>query len=103
MLKELKPAKNARVEMRIPQSLKEVWQYAAAMRGNSLAEYIIGTVSDRAAHDVEQQHVVHLTVRDQMALLDALEAPECEPNERTKKATADYRKAIEDGNLVVRH
>jgi uncharacterized protein (DUF1778 family) len=103
VLKQADIVKNARVEMRIPQSLKEVWQYAAAMRGNSLAEYIIGTVSDRAAQDVEQQHIVHLTVRDQMALLDALEAPEHEPNERTKKAMTDYRKAIEDGSLVVRH
>lgn len=100
MPKQVETVKNARVEMRIPRSLKEVWQYAAAMRGNSLAEYIIGAVSDRAAQDVEQQHVVHLTVRDQMALLDA---PEREPGERAKKAMADYRKAIEDGSLVVRH
>ncbi|MDR1579649.1 MAG: DUF1778 domain-containing protein [Synergistaceae bacterium] len=103
MLKQGNMVKDARVEMRIPQSLKEVWQYAAAMRGNSLAEYIIGTVSDRAAKDVEQQHIIHLTVRDQMALLEALEAPEREPNERAKKAMNDYHKAIEDGDLVVRH
>ncbi|MDR1379014.1 MAG: DUF1778 domain-containing protein [Synergistaceae bacterium] len=46
---------------------------------------------------------IHLTVRDQMTLLEALNAPALEPNERMQKAAADYEKAIEEGKLVVRH
>ena len=103
MLKEAEAIKDARVDMRIPQALKDIWQHAAAMRGNSLSDYIINAVSDSAMRDVEQQHVIHLTVRDQMALLDALNAPAREPNERMKKAAANYKKAVQEGRLVVRH
>ena len=101
MRKQAEAIKDARVDMRIPQALKDIWQHAAAMRGNNLSDYIINAVSDTAIRDVEQQHVIHLTVRDQMALLNALNAPAREPNERMKKAAADYKKAIKEGKLVV--
>lgn len=39
----------------------------------------------------------------QMALLEALNASAREPNERMKKAAKDYKKAIEEGELIVRH
>ena len=38
------------------------------------SDYIVNVVSDNAIRDVEEQHIVHLTVRDQMALLEALGA-----------------------------
>ena len=95
--------KDARVDMRIPHTLKEIWQHAASMRGSSLSDNIINAVSDSAMRDVEQQYVIHLTVRDQMILLDALKAPAREPNESMKKAAANYKKAIEEGKLVVRN
>jgi uncharacterized protein (DUF1778 family) len=103
MYKQAEAVKNARVDMRIPQALKEIWQHAAAMRGNNLSDYIINAVSDSAMRDVERQHVIHMTVRDQTALLDDLNTPAREPNERMKKAAADYKKAIEEGKLVVRN
>ena len=103
MRKQTETIKDARVDMRIPHTLKEIWQHAAAMRGNSLSDYIINAVSDSAMRDVEQQYVIHLTVRDQMVLLDALNAPAREPNESMKKAAANYKKAIKEGKLVVRN
>ncbi|MDR1649473.1 MAG: DUF1778 domain-containing protein [Synergistaceae bacterium] len=103
MRNQNKAVKNARVEMRIPQSLKAIWQCAAAMQGSSLAEYIVSAVSDRAANDVERQHVIHLTTRDQVALFEALKAPAREPNDRTKRAWRDYKQAVEEGAIVVRH
>ena len=51
----------------------------------------------------EQQYDIHLTVRDQIILLDALKAPAREPNESMKKAAANYKKAIKEGKLVVRN
>jgi uncharacterized protein (DUF1778 family) len=60
-------------------------------------------VSDTAMRDVEQQHTIYLSVRDQMNLLNALNAPAREPNDRMKKAAADYKKAIKEGKLIVRH
>ena len=95
--------KDARVDMRIPQALKEIWIHAANMRGSNLSDYIINTVSDNAIRDVEQQHVIHFTVRDQMALLQALETPAREPSANMKKAVKDYKKAIKDGKLIVRN
>jgi len=103
MTKQAEVMKDARVDMRIPQALKDIWQHAAALRGNSLSDYIINAVSDSAMSDVEQQHVIHLTVRDQAALLNALNAPAREPNERMKKAAATYKKAVQEGKLVVRN
>ena len=38
--------KDVHVDMRIPQVLKDIWQYAAAMRGSSLSDYIVDAVSD---------------------------------------------------------
>ena len=103
MTKQAEVMKDARVDMRIPQALKDIWQHAAALRGNSLSDYIINAVSDSAMSDVEQQHVIHLTVRDQAALLNALSAPAREPNERMKKAATTYKKAVQEGKLVVRN
>ena len=103
MISQAESVKDARVDMRIPQALKDIWQLAASMRGNSLSEYIINSVSESAMRDVERDHVIHLTARDQMAMLDALNAPPREPNARMKKAAADYKNAIKEGKLVVRN
>ena len=103
MRKQAETIKDARIDMRIPQALKDIWQHAAAMRGTNLPDYVINAVSDSAMRDVEQQHIIHLTVRDHMAMLDALSAPAREQNERVKKAATDYKKAIKEGKLIVQY
>ena len=51
MSNQPKITKDARIDMRIPQALKEIWIHTANMRGSNLSDYIINSVSDRAILD----------------------------------------------------
>ena len=57
----------------------------------------------KAVEDIERLHVIDLTIRDQMQLLEELSAPVPEPTARMKKMARDYEKAVKNGDLVVSH
>ena len=95
--------KTERLNIRVPRSTKQTWQWAAEAQGRSLSDYILEKVTAGAVEDIKQLHVIELTLRDQMQLLDELNAPVPEPTARMKKMARDYEKAVENGNLVVSH
>jgi len=95
--------KTDRLNIRVPHSIKRTWQRAAEAQGRSLSDYILEKVTDSAVVDIERLHVIELTLRDQMQLLEELNAPVPEPTARMEKMARDYEKAVKDGNLVVSH
>ena len=95
--------KTERLNIRVPRSIKQTWQRAAEAQGRSLSDYILEKVTDSAVEDIERLHVIELTLRDQMQLLEELNAPVPEPTARMKKMARDYEEAVKNGNLVVSH
>ena len=95
--------KSDRLNIRVPRSIKQTWQRAAEAQGRSLSDYILEKVTDSAVEDIERLHVIELTLRDQMQLLEELTAPVPEPTARMKKMAQDYEKAVSNGSLVISH
>ena len=95
--------KTDRLNIRVPHSIRKTWQRAADAQGRSLSDYILEKVTDSAVEDIKRLHVIELTLRDQMQLLEELNAPVPEPTVRMKKMARDYEKAVKNGNLVVSH
>jgi len=95
--------KTDRLNIRVPQSLKQTWQRAAKAQGRSLSDYILEKVTDGAIEDIGRLHVIELTLRDQTQLLKELHAPVPEPTARMRKMAIDYEKAVKNGVLVVSH
>jgi uncharacterized protein (DUF1778 family) len=92
-----------RVNLRVPRSIKQIWQRAAEAQGRSLSDYILEKTTDSAIEDIKRIHVIELTLRDQRQLLSELNAPVPEPTARMEKMACDYENAVRNGNLVVSH
>ena len=99
----LKETKTERLNIRVPRSIKQTWLRAAEAQGRRLSDYILEKVTDGAVEDIERLHVIEWTLRDQMLLLEELNAPVPEPPARIEKMARDYEEAVKNGNLVVSH
>jgi uncharacterized protein (DUF1778 family) len=96
-------AKDARFDVRVPQHLKEAVAYAAKLQGLNLSDFIIAAIANEAGRVINENHVIHLTLRDQQALLEALNAPAKEPTPKAKAAAANYKKNVDNGRVVIQH
>jgi uncharacterized protein (DUF1778 family) len=76
--------KRERLEARITREQKVLFQQAAAMRGQSLTEFIVSSAEDAAAETIERQKVI-VSARDYAMIMEALLNPP-EPNENLKRA-----------------
>ena len=98
-----KVAKDARFDVRVPQVLKEAVAYAAKLRGLNLSDFIIAAVANEAGRVIDENHIIHVTLRDQQALLEALNAPAKEPTEKALRAAEKYKKDVAHGRVIVQH
>ena len=78
------------VHARVPDEIKQRWQNAAAMRGQTLTDFII--VAANAATDkiFEQEEKIKLSERDQLKLAEMLLNPPA-INEPMKNILTKYR------------
>ena len=95
--------KDARFDVRVPQSLKEAVAYAAKLQGLNLSDFIVAAIANEAGRVINENHVIQLTLRDQQTLLEALNAPAKEPTVKAKAAAAKYKKNVEDGRVAIQH
>ena len=65
----------SRLEARIPTSIYEVMERAAALRGLTLTAYVTATMGEDARRTIEQDAVVRLSRADQIAFAEALINP----------------------------
>jgi uncharacterized protein (DUF1778 family) len=96
-------ARDARFDVRVPQSLKEAVAYAAKLQGLNLSDFIIAAIANEAGRVINENHVIQLTLKDQQALLNALDAPAKEPTAKAKAAAAKYKKDVENGHVALQH
>jgi uncharacterized protein (DUF1778 family) len=83
--------RSERLEARVPAELKDVFVRAAALRGQSLTDFIVSTVAAAAHQVLREQDVLELTRRDQIAFADALARPPA-PSAKLRSAARAYRK-----------
>ncbi len=80
-----------RLEARVPAELKEMFVRAAALRGQSLTDFIVSTVAEAAQQVVREQDIIELTRKDQFAFAKALvDSPA--PSGRLRSAATAYRR-----------
>jgi uncharacterized protein (DUF1778 family) len=95
--------RDARFDVRVPQSLKETVTYAAKLQGLNLSDFIIAAIANEAGRVINENHVIQLTLKDQRALLNALNAPDREPTARAKAAAAKYKEDVKNGHVAIQH
>jgi uncharacterized protein (DUF1778 family) len=95
--------KNARFDIRIPQTLKETVVYAAKLQGMNYSDFIVAAIANEAGRVINENHVIRLALRDQQALLAALNSPEKKPTEQARRAAVKYKKDVKNGRVILQH
>jgi uncharacterized protein (DUF1778 family) len=95
--------RDARFDVRVPQSLKEAVTYAAKLQGLNLSDFIVAAIANEAGRVINENHVIQLTLKDQKTLLAALDAPAKDPTAKAKAAAAKYKKDVESGRVAIQH
>lgn len=83
----------AQINFQLPGEVQEVVERAAIASGQSLQDFAIQTLVERANEVLEHQHVRTLSDRDRdlfLALLDS----DAGPNEALRKAAEDYKRYL---------
>lgn len=88
-------ARDARIDVRLPEDLKQSFEIAAAYLGQSLSEFVISTVRVRALEVQSQRDKTLLTNRDRALFLAALD--ETNPSEALLRSARKYKQLVEEG------
>jgi uncharacterized protein (DUF1778 family) len=83
-------AKTARLEARITNEQKALFQHAADLTGRSLTEFVVSSAQEVAARAIREHEVLALSGRDRRVFVDALLKPN-PPNKRLRQAARRYR------------
>jgi uncharacterized protein (DUF1778 family) len=86
------PAKTSRLEARLTDSQKALFQHAADLTGRSLTEFVVSSAHEVAARTVREHEVLTLSGRDRQVFVDALLKP-FSPNKRLRQAARRYKRA----------
>ena len=86
---QTKPA-HPNVHARVPDEIKQRWQTAAAMRGQTLTDFLIVAANDATDKIFEQEEKIKLSKRDQIKLAEMLLNPPS-INESMKGILTKYR------------
>jgi uncharacterized protein (DUF1778 family) len=83
-------AKTARLETRLTDEQKALFQHAADLTGRSLTEFVVSSVQEIAARTVREHEVLTLSGRDRQIFLETLSRP-FSPNKRLRQAAKRYK------------
>lgn len=86
--------RSARLEARVSNDHKRLFQQAAALSGQTLSEFVIESTRAAAVRIVEDHEIMRLAREEQRAFVAALLAPST-PGARLRKAAETYRRKTE--------
>ncbi|GAC1475019.1 MAG: DUF1778 domain-containing protein [Isosphaeraceae bacterium] len=69
-----------RIDLRVPSKHKKMIERAAALAGQTLSTFVLGTTISRAQEVIRNAEVIDLTNRERDLLLAALDDPNARPN-----------------------
>jgi uncharacterized protein (DUF1778 family) len=82
-------AKRARLEGRLTDKQKALFQHAADLNGRSLTDLVISSAHEVASRTVREHEVLTLRGRDRQVFINALLRP-MSPNKRLRRAVGRY-------------
>jgi uncharacterized protein (DUF1778 family) len=82
--------KQERLETRIDSDLKELVQYAANLRGETITAFVTRALSREAEETIASHHIVRLSAEDSLSFVKGL-FEESEPNENLKRAARRHQ------------
>lgn len=82
-----------RIEARIAPKALALIKRAAEARGSSLSDFVVAAARDAAARELEEQHVIRLSAREQRKFVALLLKPP-KPNRALKRAAAAHARLI---------
>ena len=90
MSETLQVTKTARLEARLTDEQKALFQRAADLTGRSLTEFVVISAQEVAARTVREHAVLTLSGHDRQVFVDALLRP-ARPNKRLRQAARRYK------------
>ena len=87
------PGKTARLEARLTDEQKALFQHAADLTGRSLTEFVVSSAQEVAARTVREHEVLTLCCHNRQILLDALLRP-AHANKRLRQAARRYKSIV---------
>lgn len=82
-----------RLEARVSREQKMFFQRAADLKGQTLTDFMIGSLQEAAVKTVEECSVIRLTLEDRKVFVQALMNPPA-PNEVLQRAAERYRRSM---------
>jgi uncharacterized protein (DUF1778 family) len=87
-------AATARLEARVSQPQKMLFERAAQLKGQTLKDFLVDSLRDAALKVIEEHNAVLLTLEDQQRFVKALMNPPA-PSPALTKAAERYRRMTE--------
>lgn len=91
---EAKQPARARLEARVAPEQKALFERAAAIRGQSLTDFLVQSAQKAAEETIRTNELITLTARDTAALVEALRNPP-QPTEAMLEAFQLHRETVE--------
>jgi len=85
-------AKEARLNFRLANDLKEMIEEAATAMGQSVSDYAIATLVKSSQAVLQQRQTTALSNRDRKTFMALLDATNAKPNRALTEATKRYKK-----------
>jgi uncharacterized protein (DUF1778 family) len=89
----------ARVDFRTTAEIKALMEQAAGIAGMTLSEYVKSAAVAQAHQTIVRHETRRLSDRDRDTFLSLLDAP-AEPNEALRLAAADFKRAVDTGDVI---
>ena len=79
---------SSRMDLRIPQEVRDIIDYAASMEGRTRTDFVIAAALERAEQVIERRKIIRLALRDQRLLVQGLLEEQAEAPPRYVKDIA---------------
>ena len=83
-----------RLNFRLPAGLKSTIEQGAAALGQSVSDFAISTLYQRAQEVLRDRDVTVLSAKDRAAFLKLIDGKRAKPNAALRKAAALYKKRL---------
>jgi len=81
-----------RLEARVTADQKQLIEYAAALEGRTVTDFVLASVQDAARRTIEEHQRIELSVRDSQVFVEALLNPQ-PVNDVLRETVRRYRQA----------
>ena len=93
-------AQPSRMDLRIPQEVRNIIDHAADMEGRTRTDFVIAAALERAERVIERRKLIRLTMQDQELLVASLlEDRVEEPSQHVKAIAQEYAARVIVSNV----